>query len=106
MKENNNVDVVIIGGSYAGLAAAMSMGRALRNVLIIDSGNPCNKQTPHSHNFLTQDGQTPAYIRETALSQVLAYPTVKFTNDTVTDVTGSDNQFVVTTLSGAVIHAR
>jgi thioredoxin reductase len=27
------VDVVIIGGSYAGLAAAMSMGRALRNIL-------------------------------------------------------------------------
>lgn len=105
MKENNDVNIVIIGGSYAGLAAAMSIGRALRNVLIIDSGNPCNKQTPHSHNFLTQDGQTPAYITETALSQVLAYPTVKFTKDTVTNVTGSDNQFVVTTLSGTVIHA-
>ncbi|SEW36159.1 Thioredoxin reductase [Chitinophaga sp. YR573] len=99
-------DIVIIGGSYAGLAAAMSMGRALRNVLIIDSGNPCNKQTPHSHNFLTQDGQTPAHIRETALSQVLAYPTVKLINDTATDVAGSDNQFVVTTLSGTVIHGR
>jgi thioredoxin reductase len=106
MKEDKKFDAVIIGGSYAGLSAAMSMGRALRNVLIIDSGHPCNKQTPHSHNFLTQDGSTPAFIAETALNQVLAYPTVKFTNDTVLDVTGSDNEFQVTTVSGTVVQAR
>ena len=49
-------DVIIIGGSYAGLSAAMALGRALRNVLVIDSGKPCNRQTPHSHNFITHDG--------------------------------------------------
>lgn len=71
-----NYDVIIIGGSYAGLSAAMSLGRALKNVLIIDSGKPCNHQTPHSHNFITHDGDSPAQISGLALKQVLAYKTV------------------------------
>ncbi len=74
----DNYDVIIIGGSYAGLSAAMALGRSLRTVLLIDAGEPCNRQTPHSHNFLTQDGETPAMISAKAKEQVLAYPTVKF----------------------------
>jgi thioredoxin reductase len=62
MSDNNNFEIIIIGGSYSGLSAAMSLGRALRNVLIIDSERPRNKQTPYSHNFLTQDGRTPMQI--------------------------------------------
>jgi thioredoxin reductase len=45
MKDNNHFDALIVGGSYSGLAAAMALGRALRKVLIIDSGKPCNRQT-------------------------------------------------------------
>ena len=71
-------EVIIIGGSYAGLSAAMALGRALRSVLIIDAGEPCNRQTPHSHNFITHDGETPAAISAKAKEQVLKYPTVKF----------------------------
>ncbi len=52
MTNNSSFDVIIVGGSYAGLSAAMALGRSLRNVLIIDSGQPCNKQTPVSHNFI------------------------------------------------------
>jgi thioredoxin reductase len=74
-------DVIIIGGSYAGLSAAMSLGRSLRQILIIDSGLPCNRQTPLSHNFITQDGEQPAAIAAKARAQVLAYPTVSFVND-------------------------
>lgn len=55
-------DVIIIGGSYAGLSAAMALGRSLKNTLIIDNGIPCNRQTPHSHNFITQDGEKPKVI--------------------------------------------
>ncbi|MFD0764456.1 FAD-dependent oxidoreductase [Mucilaginibacter lutimaris] len=64
MKED--FEVIIIGGSYAGLSAAMSLGRALRNVLVIDSAEPCNRQTPYSHNLITHDGQTPASIANEA----------------------------------------
>jgi thioredoxin reductase len=76
MPSKHNFDAIIIGGSYSGLSAAMALGRSLRNVLIIDSNNPCNKQTPHSHNFLTQDGETPATIAARAKNQVSNYPTV------------------------------
>jgi thioredoxin reductase len=71
-------DVIIIGGSYAGLSAALTLGRSTRNVLIIDAGWPCNKQTPQSHNFLTHDGDQPAIIAKAAKAEVLKYPTVKF----------------------------
>jgi thioredoxin reductase len=78
MNNNQQFDVIIIGGSYSGLAAGMALGRALRNVLIIDSGKPCNRQTPHSHNFLTQDGKTPREISSLARQQVEKYETVQF----------------------------
>ncbi|MDD7884473.1 NAD(P)/FAD-dependent oxidoreductase [Flavivirga sp. 57AJ16] len=81
MEKNKNFEVIIIGGSYAGLSAAMALGRSLRNVLIIDSGKPCNIQTPHSHNFLTQDGKTPKEISTIAKQQVEQYNTVSFLND-------------------------
>ncbi|WP_057939377.1 NAD(P)/FAD-dependent oxidoreductase [Algoriphagus resistens] len=71
-------DVIILGGSYAGLSAAMALGRSLRKVLVIDAGKPCNRQTPHSHNFLTQDGKTPAEISSIARKQVEQYDTVTF----------------------------
>jgi thioredoxin reductase len=77
-KDKKHFDVIIIGGSYSGLAAGMSLGRALKEVLIIDSGNPCNKQTPHSHNFITQDGKTPKEIAKLAKQQLEKYTTINF----------------------------
>lgn len=76
-------DVIIIGGSYAGLSAALALGRARRKVLIIDNGKPCNRQTPNSHNFLTHDGDKPADISAKAKAEVLKYSTVKFIEETV-----------------------
>lgn len=77
----DNFDVIIIGGSYAGLSAAMSLGRSLRTVLIIDGGKPCNRQTPQSHNFITHDGEKPQLIAQQAKAEVLRYKTVHFVED-------------------------
>jgi len=101
-----NFDVIIIGGSYAGLSAALSLGRAIREVLVIDSGKPCNRHTPHSHNFLTQDGKTPAAIAETGKEQVLQYPTVQFMDAWVTEVKREKEQFLVSTPSYQDLTAR
>ena len=95
------LDVIIIGGSYAGLSAALSLGRSMRSVLVIDNGNPCNRQTPHSHNFITNDGKDPIAIREEAKKEVLNYPTVNFLADTVIDVTPIDSGFDVITKDSA-----
>ncbi len=100
MTDNKTFDVIIIGGSYAGLSTAMALGRALRNVLIIDSGFPCNRQTPHSHNFITQDGTKPSVIAENAKAQTLQYDTVKFLNDLAVSGKKTKNGFVIATKTG------
>lgn len=97
MADNTNFDVIIVGGSYAGLSAAMALGRTLRNVLIIDSGWPCNRQTPHAHNFITHDGEKPGKIAEKAKLQVLKYATVKFLNGLAVSGKKTENGFIITT---------
>ncbi|MFD1601953.1 NAD(P)/FAD-dependent oxidoreductase [Flavobacterium artemisiae] len=104
--EQKNFDVVIIGGSYSGLSAGMSLGRSLRQVLIIDSGLPCNKQTPHSHNFITQDGEKPAVISAKAKLQVEFYKTVQFYNGLAVKALKTEKGFEITTESGDVFTAR
>lgn len=99
-KEADKFDVIIIGGSYAGLSAAMALGRSLRKVLVIDNNLPCNRQTPYSHNFLTQDGMTPSSIRKLAAEQVAKYDTVHFFNGTATAAIEKENTFLVTTEQG------
>ncbi|GAA4307202.1 NAD(P)/FAD-dependent oxidoreductase [Compostibacter hankyongensis] len=106
MSNQDSFEVIILGGSYAGLSAAMSLGRALRRVLIIDSDKPCNRQTPHSHNFITQDGKAPAAITLSAREQVLAYDTVKFHHDlAVKGISGPDG-FEIVTGSGRSFFAK
>jgi thioredoxin reductase len=100
MTEQNNFDVIIVGGSYAGLAAGMALGRALRKVLIIDNGKPCNRQTPYSHNFLTNDGKTPAEIAAVAHLQVSSYQTIEFFNGTATGAHQTANGFKIQVAPG------
>jgi len=105
MKEENIFDSIIVGGSYSGLAAGMALGRALNKVLIIDSGKPCNAQTPHSHNFLTQDGQTPEQIATLAKQQVQQYDTVTFFDGLATRGRKSGNGFEIEVASGETFWA-
>jgi len=106
MTDTQHFDAVIIGGSYSGLSAAMALGRSLRKVLIIDSGKPCNRQTPHSHNFITQDGEKPSTIAEKAKSQVLKYDTVTFLNDLAISGEKTEHGFTITTQSGLSVMTK
>ena len=93
MKEK--YDVVIIGGSYAGMSAAMALGRSRRKTLVVDAGDPCNKSTPDSHNFLTQDGVAPLKISTIGKEQVLAYPTVHWYHGGAYDLMGEKDAFEI-----------
>lgn len=104
--EQKHFEVIIVGGSYSGLSAAMSLGRSLRHVLVIDSGLPCNRQTPHSHNFITQDGEKPAVISAKARLQVDIYKTIQFYNGLAIKAIKTDNGFEITTESGDVFTCR
>jgi len=106
MASKQAYDVLIIGGSNAGLSAAMLLGRSLRRVLVIDAGKPCNRQTPHSHGFLTRDGETPATLTAIAREQVSRYPTVQFFADTAVSAAQTNHGYTVTTAGGVSFSAR
>lgn len=53
-------DVIIVGGGPAGLSAALTLGRARRSVLLLDSGQPRNETATEMHNFVSLDGEGPA----------------------------------------------
>lgn len=99
-------DVIIIGGSYAGLSAGMALGRAMLSILIMDEGKPCNRQTPHSHNFLTNDGKTPAAIAAHAKAQVGIYPTVEFYNGGAAAAIKTPDGFQVESANGELFMAK
>lgn len=104
--DTNQFEVIIIGGSYAGLSTAMTLGRSLRKTLIIDAGEPCNKQTPHSNNFLTQDGKTPREITEVSKKQVLKYDTITFYDGIALKGRKVSEGLEITTNNGAVFKGK
>lgn len=69
-------DVIVIGGSYAGLSAAMQLARARRSVLVIDAGLPRNRYATHSHGVLALDGRPGGELLAEARAQLTAYPSV------------------------------
>lgn len=71
-------DAIIIGGSYAGLSAAMQLARARRSIAVIDSNTPRNRFAAASHGFFGQDGAAPRAMIAQAREKLLAYPNVRF----------------------------
>jgi thioredoxin reductase len=90
-------DVIIIGGSYAGLAAAMQLGRARRDVVVIDGGKRRNATVEHAHGLLGFDGEAPAAIAARGREQVRKYSTVTFIDGEVIDARREGDGFVVKT---------
>jgi len=71
-------DALIVGGSFAGLSAAMQLARARRKVCVVDAGAPRNRFAARSHGFFGQDGMPPLKMIADARDKLLAYPTVEF----------------------------
>ena len=99
-------DVIIIGGSFAGLAAAMPLARARRRVLLIDAGQPRNRFAAHSHGFLGQDGVTPADIQARGMAELSAYPTFTLLRGNVVGAAGTLDTFTVTLADGSTLKGR
>ncbi|TPL20569.1 MULTISPECIES: NAD(P)/FAD-dependent oxidoreductase [unclassified Mesorhizobium] len=99
-------DLAVVGGSFAGLSAAIQAARARRNVLVIDAGQPRNRFAAHSHGFLGQDGRTPGAILEEARRQLLAYPTARLVNGRADKaVANSSSDFEISTEGGETFGA-
>ena len=96
-------DAVIVGGSFAGLSAAMYIARARRSVCVVDTGAPRNRFAPQSHGFFTQDGSAPATMLATARAQVAAYPTATFVEGQAVDATNGPDGFSVRLATGEAL---
>ena len=66
-------DVVVVGGGPAGLSAAVTLGRALRSVLVIDAGEPRNAAAQGVHGFLTREGMHPLALLEAGRAEAESY---------------------------------
>ena len=99
-------DVIIVGGSYAGMAAALQLLRARRDVKVIDAGERRNRFADFSHGFLGQDGVAAAEIALTARRQLEVYPTLSWVDGRAVTVSGKKDDFTVATADGQLHHGR
>jgi thioredoxin reductase len=99
-------DVVVIGGSFAGLSAAMQLARARRTVLVVDGRMPRNRFSPSSHGFFGQDGKSPNEIIGEATAQLAAYPTVEIVTSDVQTAERAEGNFIVTLNDGRSASSR
>ncbi|MEV0780698.1 NAD(P)/FAD-dependent oxidoreductase [Streptomyces sp. NPDC050433] len=66
-------DVVVIGGGPAGLSGALTLARARRSVLVIDSGEPRNAPASGVHGYLGREGVAPGELVAVGREEVAGY---------------------------------
>ena len=101
-----NFDAIVVGGSYAGLSAALQLARARRKVLVMDGGKRRNRFAETSHGFLGQDGRAPGAIVADARTQLMAYPTVEWLDSQAIGCEGETGNFLVDAQNGARYRSR
>ena len=106
MQQMNDIEVAVIGGSSAGLAAALTLGRCGRKTVVFDSGRPRNKPAAHAQNFFTRDGTPPLELLRTGREQLAPYPSVSISETVVTSAISENGTFVLHTASGAAYRAQ
>ena len=67
------LDTIVVGAGPAGLSAALTLGRARRHVVVLDSGEPRNHAARHMHGVLGHDGLDPAELRAKGTDELARY---------------------------------
>ena len=98
-------DVVVIGGGAGGLSTALTLGRALRRVLVVDSGQPRNAPAAGAHNYLTRDGVPPLELLRLGRVDVQKYGN-EVVSDVVTAARAEGDGFVVKLAERGDVSAR
>lgn len=99
------VDVAVIGGGSAGLAAAVTLGRQRRSVVVVDAGSPRNLPADGVHNFLTREGISPTELVTSGRAEVEFYGG-RVIGGTASRVDGGVGGFTVTLADGGAVRAR
>jgi thioredoxin reductase len=100
-------DAIIVGGGPAGLAAALTLGRSRRRVLLLDAGQGRNAPAAAVHNLLAHDGTPPEELRRIGREQLTRYPSVELRQGTVDGVHAlADEGFRLQLGGGERVEAR
>lgn len=70
-------DVIIIGAGPAGLSAALVLGRARRDVLVVDADEPRNRVSRGVGGFLTRDGADAMEMRRLGREELAGYQNIR-----------------------------
>ncbi|MGZ4798427.1 MAG: FAD-dependent oxidoreductase [Acidimicrobiia bacterium] len=99
-------DVAVVGGSAAGLAAALQLGRQRRSVIVVDAGEPRNAPAAHMHGYLGREGLPPSELISIGREEVRSYG-VEVVDGRVVDVSRTDDdRFRVELVGGHAVFAR
>ncbi|MCX7522587.1 NAD(P)/FAD-dependent oxidoreductase [Microbacterium sp. STN6] len=98
-------DVIVVGGSAAGLSAALMLGRARRRVLVLDAGQPRNRFAAHMHGVLGNEGADPAEFLQRARAEVAGYG-VQVRRAEAASVRNEGSGLSVTTDDGRTLRCR
>jgi thioredoxin reductase/SAM-dependent methyltransferase len=99
-------DVVVIGGSGAGLAAALQLGRQRRSVIVVDAGEPRNAAAAHMHGYLGREGLAPSALITAAREEVRSYGGEILAGRASRVIRTDDDRFRVELVGGHSIVAR
>jgi thioredoxin reductase (NADPH) len=88
-------EVIVVGGGIAGLSAAIYLGRAQRDTLVIDSGHSMAKWEPDVENYLGfPDGIAGEELLRNGCKQARRYE-VRFVRDEIRTVSARKSVFVL-----------
>ena len=99
-------DVAIIGGSAAGLAAALQLVRQRRSVIVVDAGEPRNAPASHMHGYLGREGIPPSELISVGREEVRSYGGEVLTGCAHRVTRTDDDLFRVELIGGHSIIAR
>ena len=103
---DNVWDCIIVGGGAAGLSAAVVLGRARRQTLVLDEGEQSNLVAHGIGGLLGHDGTAPAELYAAGRAELTKYTSVNVRSATVTGAHSDGDGFVVETADGGRERAR
>ena len=99
-------EVLIAGGGPAGLSAALTLGRARRAVLVLDTEQPRHAVSEHVQGYPTRDGVSPTEYRQLCWTDLQGYPEVRRSHDEIQRVEDDQAGLIVYTASGRSIRTE
>lgn len=106
MSELPVFDALVVGGGVAGLAAALTLGRANRYAMLLDGGVPRNAPSKTIHNLLGHDGEDREAFYARAHAEISAYEKLYHWDLNAVRIDPVENGFAAVLETGEEVLAR